>query len=96
MTTLRDRNRFHGDPKEENFEDGRYTLRYQTVDDRKHEDEVKAKGDTFSLLIEVFDGDELTGQTIYGFRDDAEHREILEMVRREIKRGEHTSRKPKD
>lgn len=93
MTTLRDRNRFHGEPKEETFEDGKYTLRYQSVDDRKHEEEVKAKGDTYTLLVEVFDGDELTYEQLYGFRDDAEHRGILEMTRKEIKRGERASRK---
>jgi hypothetical protein len=96
MKTLRERNRFRGEPKEETFENGRYTLRYQAVEDRKHEDEVKAEGDNFPVLIEVFDGHDLTYQQIFGIRNNAEHREILGMMRREIKSGQHASRKRKD
>ena len=93
MPTLRERNRFHGEPKEETFEDGRYRLRYQGIDDRRHPDEVKPEGASFPILIEVFDGEELTYQQIYGVHNDHESREVIEMTRREIKFGEHASRK---
>ena len=93
MTTLRERNRFHGEPKEEALEGGRYRLRYQAVDDRKHPDEVKPQGASFPILIEVFDGDELTHQIIYGVHNDHERRQVLAMTRKEIERGEHASRK---
>lgn len=91
--TLRERNRFYGELQEETLEDGRYRLRYQAIDDRNHPDEVKPNGYSFPLLIEVFDKDELTYQQIYGFRNDAERRDILEMTRNEITRGEHASKK---
>lgn len=94
--TLRERKRFHGEPEEESLGDGRYTLRYQAIDDREHPDEVKPKGYSFPMLVEVFDGDELTYEQTYGVRDDAERREVLEMTRREIARGEHASRKRKE
>jgi len=91
--TLRERNRFYGEPKEGTLENGRYTLRYQAVDDRKHPDEVKPEGASFPILIEVFDEGELTYQQIYGIHNDAARRDILDMTRREIARGEHASRK---
>jgi hypothetical protein len=93
MKTLRERNRFHGEPKEETLEGERYRLRYQAVDDKSHPDEVKPRGATFPILVEVFDGEELTYQQIYGVHDDHERREVLEMTRRQIKSGEHASRK---
>lgn len=95
MKPLREQLRFYGEPKEEKLENSKYTLRYQTVDDRKHPEEVKPQGASFTVLVEVFDGDELTYQQQYGVHNNNEHREILEMTRREIERGEHPAKKPK-
>lgn len=93
MTTLRERLRFHGEPKEEILESGRYKLRYQAIDDRRHPDEVKAEGDTIPILVEVFDRDELTHERQYGIHDNWEHRELIEGMRREIAAGIYASKK---
>jgi hypothetical protein len=89
---LRDRLKFHGDAKEESLEGGEYVLRHQTIDDRKHPDEIKADGDLYSLLVEVLHKGVLTYQGQYGFRDNFELRIILDGMRSEIQRGEHSGK----
>ena len=96
MTTLRERLRFHGEPKEESLDDGRYTLRYQAIDDRKYPDEVKAQGDSIPILVEVFDKDELTYEKQFGIHSDRERRELIEGIRKEITLGLHKSKKQTD
>lgn len=89
--TLRDRHRFYDEPKEESLENGRYTFRYQAIDDRKHPDEIKAEGDSIPILVEVFDREELTYQRIFGIHNNREHRELLEGMRKEIADGLYAS-----
>jgi hypothetical protein len=87
--------RFYGEPQKESLENGRYTLSQQIIDDRKHPEEVKADGDNLDILIEVFDGDELTHDRRYGIpnNDNVARRELLENYRKEIASGMHASQK---
>jgi len=89
---MRERLRFRADATEEILDGGKYTLRYQTIDDRKHPDEIKAEGESWPLLVEVLDNGVLTYERNYGFRDNTEFRMILEGMRREIELGMHASR----
>lgn len=93
--TIRQRSKFYGAPKKETLNGGRYALIYQAIDDRKHPDEVKAQGDAFPILVEVFDGEELTYQAIFGVRDDRERYELLEGFRREVAGGIYASQHAK-
>ena len=88
--TLRDRLRFRGEATEESLQDGEYILRHQTIDDRKHPDEIKAEGDSYPLLVEVLHKGVLTYECRYGFRNNTEMRIILDGMKTEIRHGSHS------
>ncbi len=83
-----------GAPEEETFQSGRYTLRYQAVDNRKHPHEVKVEGDNFPLLFEVFDNGELTHEFVSGYDGaGAARNQLIQHFRDEIRSGIHASKK---
>ena len=79
------------EPKEEFLEDGRYKISHQLVNDRSP-GQVRAEGESFPVLIEVFDGDSLTYEQVYKVHSNDELRHTLDGVKESISRGEYAAK----